>query len=295
MTLVLVRRAFVACRSHACDMLQHRLMSAGPKLAPVAFTALDGGGQLAKITMNYPPANLFDSSSLQALGAAMDTVEATSDVRGLVLQSDVRGFFSAGFSLPALYNVDRAGFERLWVTGKHVFRRIYALPVPSIAAIDGHALGLGCVMAMACQRRFMVASERPPLIGLNEVAVGMPVPEWLATRFRDLTSTRDAELILPRGSSLSPTQAHKIGLVDSLYASRSEMDDAIHSDFNSCRVSARAQQETIRGLRRQFLDYFDTCFDQDTELFWQAISSHETQTAIGNALAQLKAKSRKPN
>ncbi|KAJ2476327.1 hypothetical protein IWW56_004982 [Coemansia sp. RSA 2131] len=292
MTLVLVRRAFVACRSHACNMLQQRPMSAGSKLAPVAFTALDGGGQLAKIAMNYPPANLFDHSSLQALGAAMDAVEATSDVRGLVVQSNVRGFFSAGFSLPELYNVDRAGFERLWVTGKHVFRRIYALPVPSIAAIDGHALGLGCVMAMACQRRFMVASERS-LIGLNEVAVGMPVPEWLATRFRDLTSTRDAELILPRGSSLSPARAHEIGLVDSLYTSRTEMDDAIHSDFNSCRVSARAQQETIRGLRHQFLDHFDTCFDQDTELFWQAISSHETQTAIGNALSQLKAKSRK--
>ncbi|KAJ2348816.1 hypothetical protein GGF43_004503 [Coemansia sp. RSA 2618] len=272
------------------------MTSASSALAPVSFTALDGGGQLAKITLNNPRANLFDHASLQALGSAMDAVETASNVRGLVLQSAVGGFFSAGFSLPALHQVDRAGFERLWVVGKHVFRRIYALPVPSVAAIDGHALGLGCVMAMACQRRFMVAAEKPALIGLNEVAVGMPVPEWLAARFRSLTSARDAELILPRGSSLKPAQAHAIGLVDSLFASRDEMDSAIQADFSSgSRVSAYAQQETIRGLRREFLDYFDACFDKDTEQFWQAISSAETQAAIGNALAQLKAKSRKSN
>ncbi|KAJ1833748.1 hypothetical protein LPJ63_002507 [Coemansia sp. RSA 2711] len=289
-TLVRLRHASVACRVHAHTVLQRRPLTA-PTVTPVAFAKLDGGGQLAQITLQNPRANLFDHRSLQALDAAMDAVES-SDVRGLVLRSAVPGFFSAGFNLPALHRVDRSGFEGLWVLGKRVFRRIYALPVPSVAAIDGHALGLGCVMAMACQRRFMVTADRPALIGLNEVAVGMPVPEWLATRFRDLTSNAAAEALLPSGATLSPERAHAIGLVDQVFASGDAMHAAIQAEFQQTKVSSFAQQQTIRGLRRQFLDYFDACFDQDTEQFWHAISSAETQTAIGQALAQLKAKSK---
>ncbi|KAJ1796573.1 hypothetical protein LPJ56_007144 [Coemansia sp. RSA 2599] len=176
--------------------------------------------------------------------------------------------------------------------GKSVFRRIYSLPVPSVAAIDGHALGLGCVMAMACQKRYMVDSKK--LIGLNEVAVGMPVPEWLGVRFRDLTGSRVAEDLLGVGAALTATEACSAGLVDSVFASKSEMDAAA-VDFLQTRAaaSAYAQSETLGALRRHFLDYFDQSSERDNKRFWAAISHPDTQRSIERALEKLSSRKKK--
>ncbi|KAJ2162201.1 dodecenoyl-CoA isomerase [Coemansia sp. RSA 552] len=291
------QRASVACR---CRRRWMTIAGSPPPLATVELRPLGAGTRLATITLASPPANTFDYASLQALDAAIDTVERADDVRGLVLRSAVRGFFSAGFDLKALYRTDRSRFEQLWGLGKKVFRRIYALPVHSVAAIDGHALGLGCVMAMACERRYMVhraapspAIEAKPvaLIGLNEAAVGMPVPGWLAVRFRDLTSVRAAERLLADGSVLSPSAAADVGLVDKLFDSPQAMEHAITAELDkSARVSAMAQQQTLSTLRREFLDRFDRVSAQDTADFWTAVSSRETQAGIGKALARLKSK-----
>ncbi|KAJ2785023.1 dodecenoyl-CoA isomerase [Coemansia interrupta] len=247
---------------------------------------------LATITMNYPKANTFDYASLSALNEAVAKVEAKQGVRGLVLTSAIDGFFSGGFSLPVFRQISRDDFIRLWSVGKRVFRHIYSLPVPSVAAIDGHALGLGCVMAMACQKRYMVDSAK--LIGLNEVAIGMPVPEWLAVRFRDLTSPRIAEDLLGVGTAMTAPHAQETGLVDSVFASRSEMEAAIWDHMQAqASVSAFAQSETLKAMRREFLHRFDESFDRDNEQFWSAISSHHTQNAIDRAMAHLAAKAKK--
>ncbi|KAJ1813269.1 dodecenoyl-CoA isomerase, partial [Coemansia sp. RSA 2599] len=110
----------------------------------VTFSDLGSNEEcLATVTMSSPKANTFDHASLQALDEAVKQVEAKKGVRGLVLTSAVDGFFSGGFSLPIFRQIGHRDFLQLWMLGKSVFRRIYSLPVPSVAAIDGHALGLG--------------------------------------------------------------------------------------------------------------------------------------------------------
>lgn len=260
--------------------------------AAVAFTPLRShptkGMSLATITLQNPVANTFTLSSLQDLGEAVSCVEAAgSNVRGLILRSGVPGFFSAGFNIPVFKGIDEKDFNGLWSLGKDIFRRIHALPVPSVAAINGHALGLGCVLSMACQYRYVVDSADKG-IGLNEVAVGMPVPEWLATRFSNLTSSRTAEDILPAGTILSPNQAHQIGLVDSVFESDGEMDTAISSLLHRhTKVPQAAQAATIRYLRQPFLDHFDECFERDNRQLWTAINGQDAQQTIAAAIAQL--------
>ncbi|KAJ1995548.1 hypothetical protein GGI25_001116 [Coemansia spiralis] len=245
--------------------------------------------------MNNPRANTFDYNSLYALGAAVSIVETKTDVRGLVLQSAVDGFFSGGFRLPIFHQITHAEFMRLWVLGKSIFRRIHALPVPSVAAIDGHALGLGCALALACQFRFMVhraeSAKRTGLFGLNEVAVGLPVPEWLAARFRDLTTPRAAEDLLAIGATLPADRACKIGIIDRVFGSADDMHGSILADLEKrVAVPKEAQAQTISLLRRDYLDYFDACYERDNEQIWTALSSQSTQEAVASALAKLKAK-----
>ncbi|KAJ2038998.1 hypothetical protein IW146_009159 [Coemansia sp. RSA 922] len=263
----------------------------------VAFSELAGPlspGCVATITMACAKANSFDLAALEGLSHALAQVEAQAGVRGLVLRSGTAGFFSAGFSLPVFHGIAQADFERLWALSRSIFRRLYALPAPSIAAIDGHALGLGCALAMACQHRYAVRS--PGLIGLNEVAVGLPVPQWLAERFRDLTSLRAAEELLSTGASLSVVSALPLGLVDAVFDSADDVATAASTRLRQCAAAPRAAQaETLEALRREYLARFDADCERDTAQLWRAISRPATQNAIRAAIARLSNKRPSPS
>ncbi|KAJ2744629.1 hypothetical protein GGI20_002809 [Coemansia sp. BCRC 34301] len=263
-----------------------------PKPFHIAFAELTDVSPskcVATITMSCAKANSFDATALQGLSQALAQVEARPDVRGLVLQSGVAGFFSAGFSLPVFSSISHADFKQLWALARDVFRRLHALPVPSIAAIDGHALGLGCALAMACQHRYAVRSSA--LIGLNEVVVGLPVPQWLAERFRDLTSLRAAEELLSTGATLSIDRALPLGLIDAIFDSSDAVAAAAHTRLHQCAAAPHfAQAETLEALRRPFLARFDADCEHDTEQLWRAISSSHTQHAIQAAIARLASK-----
>ncbi|KAJ2248823.1 hypothetical protein GGI13_004499 [Coemansia sp. RSA 455] len=263
----------------------------------VAFSELAGPLSpecVATITMTCAKANSFDLTALEGLSHALAQVEAQAGVRGLVLQSGTAGFFSAGFSLPVFHGIAQADFERLWALSRSIFRRLYALPAPSIAAIDGHALGLGCALAMACQHRYAVRS--PGLIGLNEVAVGLPVPQWLAERFRDLTSLRAAEELLSTGASLSVARALPLGLIDAVFDSADDVATAAFSRLRQCAAAPRAAQaETLEALRREYLARFDADCERDTAQLWRAISRPDTQNAIRAAIARLSNKRPSPS
>ncbi|KAJ2750285.1 dodecenoyl-CoA isomerase [Coemansia sp. BCRC 34490] len=296
-----VRRLSATCRNES-DGTSNNNNNNRKQKQPfyVTFGKLDhsSAGCIATITMSNPRANTFDQDSLDALNKAVGLATAAEkDVRGLVLRSDVDGFFSSGFDLSVFQDITHAEFMRLWTASKAIFRRIHALPVPSVAAIDGHALGLGFVFAMACQLRCMVHPEpherkkKPPLVGLNEVAVGLPVPEWLALRFRHLTTPRIAEDLLPTGAMLPADRALEAGLVDRLFPSSAAMHDAILADLSRrAMVPHEAQKQTIGLLRSEYLARFDACNERDNDFFWSAVSSPATQAAITSALARLKAK-----
>ncbi|KAJ1941652.1 hypothetical protein EC988_006702 [Linderina pennispora] len=264
----------------------------GTKPVYVTFSQLANNQALATITMNSPKANTFDYSSFVALSDALAEVEAAPNVRGLVLQSGLDNIFSAGFNFPIFHNISHDEFLRLWVLGKQIYRRIHAMPVPSIAAVDGHALGMGCVFALAFQSRFMVTGRST--IGLNEVAVGMSVPEWLAARYRDLTSPRTAEKMLPLGRTLTAQQAKEAGLVDEVFETKEQMQTAIVSHIEAAAMfQPQAQADTYRSLRRAHLKLFDESFEADNAWCWAMVNNPATQQGLAEALSRLKSKPKK--
>ncbi|KAJ2831999.1 hypothetical protein GGI24_001394 [Coemansia furcata] len=282
----MIRLPLLAQR-YAATATARRSLSTTTAPFHTAFSELAGPSEcIATITMACAKANSFDITALEGLSQALAQVEARAGVRGLVLQSGTAGFFSAGFSLPVFHGISQADFERLWALSRDVFRRLFALPAPSIAVIDGHALGLGCALAMACQHRYAVRS--PGLIGLNEVAVGLPVPQWLAERFRDLTSLRAAEEFLSTGASLSVSHALPLGLIDAAFDSPDAVAAAAYARLRQCATAPRAAQaETLGALRRDYLARFDADCERDTAQLWHAISHPATQNAIQAAIARL--------
>ncbi|KAG0346287.1 dodecenoyl-CoA isomerase [Podila humilis] len=178
-----------------------------------------------------------------------------------------------------------------------IFDVIYSSRLNTAASMHGHSLGLGCVLGMACQDRFMMGGApgpKQPTIGLNEVAVGVPVPHWLAELFAGITSRRHAERLLPLGRILSVQEALSVGLVDKTdFKSQEEMDAfVIRYLANRSKAPQDAQTETMRVIRRNFLQAFRASEEEDVANITHYVANEEAQTILKASLAKLSNKSK---
>ncbi|MCP5040032.1 MAG: enoyl-CoA hydratase/isomerase family protein [bacterium] len=179
--------------------------------AVLALETIDG---VARISLRNPPVNALDPRVLEALDAALDAIASDAEARAVVLRSDCPGFFSAGDDITQLREMDAAILDLL-PRVHQVLDKLEALPLPTIAAINGHALGGGLEVAMACDLRFM--GEGSGRIGLPEVRIGM-IPSFGGTqRLPALIGKARALELMYKGLQLEPEEAAQIGLVNAVH------------------------------------------------------------------------------
>lgn len=169
-------------------------------------------GPVARLTLVNPPLNLVTQALLEELGSALDTLAAAApgDVRAVVVTGSGERAFSAG-SHVGEFESQRgpAGWARHQLESG-VARNLAHLPMPTIAAIEGNALGGGLELALCCDLR--VASERARL-GLPEVRLAVTPGAGGTQRLpRAVGPARAKELILT-GRILTAAEAERIGLV----------------------------------------------------------------------------------
>jgi 3-hydroxyacyl-CoA dehydrogenase/enoyl-CoA hydratase/3-hydroxybutyryl-CoA epimerase len=125
--------------------------------------------------MDHPArkVNVVDQEALEDLERALGEIEALSGARGVVLRSGKSGSFIAGADIEAIGSMtDRDAVLAVIHRAHAAFNRLSALPVPTVAAIDGACLGAGTELALACDSR--IASDEPRTqIGLPEVLLGI--------------------------------------------------------------------------------------------------------------------------
>jgi enoyl-CoA hydratase/carnithine racemase len=98
--------------------------------------------------------------------------------------------------------------------------RVWSLPIPTVAAVGGHAVAGGCVLASACDMRF--AALGPFRIQMNEVLVGMAMPSWAAVICQSAFPVPHVHDLLLLGRPFSPQEARAIGALHGLAASEEE-------------------------------------------------------------------------
>jgi enoyl-CoA hydratase len=137
-------------------------------------TTIHWDERVATLTLDDGKANAFRPDTLDDLESALDAAEA-GDARALVIAGRA-GFFSGGLDLKVLPTLAPEARTRTFARFGRAVLRIWQSPVPVVAAIDGHALGGGAILALAADVRLV--STREARIGLVEVAVGLPVPAF---------------------------------------------------------------------------------------------------------------------
>ncbi|HET6632477.1 MAG TPA: enoyl-CoA hydratase/isomerase family protein [Rhodanobacteraceae bacterium] len=190
---------------------------------------------ILQLRMARPPVNALDPTLVAMLRQAIEEAPAQG-ARGLLLAGSP-GLFSAGLDIPVLLRLDRPAMAQFWRDFFGLCGALARSPIPAVAAIGGHSPAGGAVLGLFCDYRVMARGEFR--IGLNEVQVGLSVPEPIQQALRRLVGTYRAERLLVAGSMLDPLEAHAVGLVD-------ELAEAEHVE-----TRARAWLEGVLALPTQ--------------------------------------------
>ncbi len=182
-------------------------------------------GTVAILTMHREKVHAINEAVANELRAALDRLRTDSSVRALVLTGHGH-FFSFGLDVPELYDYPKERFTDFLTTFTNVYVAIYGYPKPVIAAINGHAIAGGCMLAIACDRRLM--AEGKGKISLNEITFGATVFAGSTEILRALVGQRRAEQIMMQGTMYNAHQAYEIGIVDRISKPDALMSEALN-------------------------------------------------------------------
>lgn len=163
--------------------------------------------------------------------------------------------FSAGVDLFQVLEGGEAYLAQFLPKLSGSLRRLLTLGRPVVAAVNGHAIAGGCVLACACVRRLM--ADAAGKIGLTELLVGVPFQLAALETMRELVPAHRVQDIVYRGLTLPPPEALAAGLVDELVPPESLLERSCEVARELGRIPADAFALTKRHLRRPLLERID--------------------------------------
>ena len=244
---------------------------------------------IREIQLARPPVNALNLELLRALHAAVDDA-VQGGVRGIVL-SGAQGLFSAGVDVPALLGRDRAGVREYWREFFALCATLARAPIPLVAAITGHSPAGGAVLALFCDYRVM--AEGPYRIGLNEVQVGLIVPESIQLALRRVVGTYRAERLLVAGAMIEAGEALACGFVDELTGVDQVSTRALHWLGELLALPSHAMLATRTLARADLAAAYADLDALPLDDFVEEFFHPQTQAVLQQLVARLKSKSEK--
>ncbi len=168
-------------------------------------------GDVALIRMDDGKANVINKAMIASLNAALDEAEAKA--KAIVL-SGREGRFSGGFDLQALTGSGQEAAISLLDGGARLLVRLYANPLPVIAACTGHAIAMGVFILHACDTR--VGASGAYKIGANETINGMVLPLFALELSKDRLNPRHMTKAVVQAFIYDPVEAVEAGYLDIL-------------------------------------------------------------------------------
>ena len=169
-------------------------------------------GKVVFAKLKHGVTNALNPKVFQELGEILQQIKNDAAVNSFVLGSSNEKFFSIGFDIPQLFEMNRDDFRGFYRVFNQVCLDLFTLPKPTVAAITGHAIAGGCILALCCDYRFIAKGKN--LMGLNEVKLGVPVPYLPDRVLHALAGVRKAREMMESGQFYAPDEMLKAGVVD---------------------------------------------------------------------------------
>jgi enoyl-CoA hydratase/carnithine racemase len=168
------------------------------------------------ITLDKPPANSYDRGFVEELGEAITAAADDAGARAVVVRSSSPKFFSAGADVKAFAENEADANIEMITRAHEILASIAATPKMFIALIQGHALGGGLEIALACDLRFGARGSYK--LGTPEVTLGLLPGNGGTQRLPRLIGKSKALDLMVTGRRLTPGEAHAFGVLDRLFA-----------------------------------------------------------------------------
>lgn len=225
--------------------------------------------RVAVLTFDDGKANAFRTSTLDALEAALDAAEASDT--GALLITGRAGFFSGGLDLKALPTLDRAAQLVFFHRYARLMLRMWAFPRPTVAAVTGHALAGGAILALTADVRLM--ADGPFRFGLNEVAIGLPLPSFAMELARAALAGTTLIEATAHGRVFGAQEARDRGIVEALMAPDALLPAALERARGLAAVRSGPYAATKRLLITDGLRRAETALDAEIPSFLDAFEA----------------------
>jgi enoyl-CoA hydratase len=237
---------------------------------------VDETDDVTVLRLEHGRVNALDTDLLTALTAAV-----TGSDRALVLTGSASAF-SAGVDLRRILDGGRAYTAEFLTELSRMFRAVFDHPRPTVAAVNGHAIAGGCVLALACDVRLMSGGR----IGLTELAVGVPFPVTALEIVRHALGPRADRAVL-RAETVGPDRALVLGLVDELTAPDELLPQAVALAGDLAARSPEAYRMAKQRLHRPAVETIASASSEEDAAVFAGWTSDETRRRIEAMLSAL--------
>ena len=231
---------------------------------------------VAFVTLSRPPANALNRDFFMELCRLLDRLGA-SDVRAVVLTGSGR-FFSAGLDLFEIVTYEGTEATDFMARFDAGFTGLFGLPKPVVAAVNGHAIAGGAVLAACADFRLMADGESR--VGLTEIQVGVPFPTAALEPVRFSCAGPHLAELLYRGLAYPPHEARIRRLIDEVVPAPDLLPRALALAGELAGRPPAAFAASKQALRAEALTRIAAAHAGGADPVWEVWRTPETRAAI---------------
>jgi enoyl-CoA hydratase len=239
-------------------------------------------GQVALLRLENGKANAISPGFMEKLEGLLGQL---GDARAAVMIGQGSSF-SAGLDLPSLMDLDRATMRGFIRRFDEIMLRVFELPVPLVAAVNGHAVAGGCVLALQADVR--IGADRDARIGLNETQLGIGLPSAVLETLRWQVPGTSLAAIALEGRLVSPREALQLGLLHEVVQEADVLPRALARAEALAALPAAGVRMAKASLRRPVAAAARASEDAEAERWLETWFAAESRTKLKEAVARLR-------
>lgn len=213
----------------------------------MSFVQVSTDDGIATITLSRGKVNALNEPMIEDINNHFKEFENNKAVNAIVLTGQGK-FFSFGFDIPEFLSYSKDSFIQYLTKFTNLYTYLFLFPKPIIAALNGHTIAGGCMLATACDYRIMVSGKAKT--SLNEISFGSSVLAGSVEMLKFCVGQKNAEIILYSGSMYSAEEAIELGLIHQISSEESLTEEAIKVAQDFAKKDSAAFRSIKNLLRR---------------------------------------------
>lgn len=237
------------------------------------------------LILNTPNNNAIDQNFISEAKRLLDEAEVNPSLKALVVTSTLPRIFCPGLNPMAIIKLSRNEITKFIEDLNSLYRKNFAFSKPIVAAVNGHAIGGGCLIAVGTDYRFMAKGKFQ--IGLREIDLGISIPIGTMAMLTYALGYRNVERVVYSGQSFSPEEALELGLVDELVEPEPLMERAMEKARFLASKPSQCFKMDKEYLKNATLEWMEAKDPQHLKEWVDCWFSEECQESVAKVVHQL--------